>query len=319
MYYCGICHWLREDYGFPIGMFANWDSRFIALLVGAQYADGDKNSRTTCPISISRNSKPIAGFHVAHRYAAAVLMFLLGEKLDDDIRDDNSLVAKLFQRLLREKVEKSEIILRRLDFPLDVAMGIRSEQRKVESTENRLDLYQLTNPTAKAIGSVFAHTAIIAKEESNYDNLYQIGNHVGRIIPIVDACDDYEADQKKNKFNELIVAYRIDNNINNHKVHSVYNEVEKFLLDQLRMIRTYYSDLVLFRHQNIICNILAMGMYDIVLRACTNIARVFSIEMSMPVEIRCPKCNVLSPGKFCANCGQYLPILNMEVLNNEYS
>ena len=135
-YYCGLCATLRRDYGLPYAALTGWDGRFIALLIGAQAPDDISYATTRCPARLGTRSLSMVSDGIATRYAAAVTVFLLGEKLDDDLHDEHSTRARLVKPMVRKGVAHATEVLRELrlpvgrgDAPARSAAGSRVGQR----------------------------------------------------------------------------------------------------------------------------------------------------------------------------------------------
>jgi hypothetical protein len=305
-YYCGLCHALRQDFNLLSSLLVGWDGRFLALLVEAQIPGLVLRSKTRCPATMGLLHNPIASYGVGTRYAAAVTVFLLGEKLDDNYEDDGSQLAKAVKRLTRKHFEQAAAILNEFNFPLELATSLRNEQATVESTARGATLSEVTAPSAKAVALIFAHTANLAGVEANVGPLTQIGRCVGRLVTLLDACHDYNSDIAKNKYN-TIAATLPEQQSRQPVASDCYREVEYFLLEQLQHIRSQTKQLTLYRHERLVQNILMLGLYDTVIKGCQKFSQnVSDLETTVSAKLSsCPSCGaeISKVQRFCTACG----------------
>jgi hypothetical protein len=62
-------------------------------------------------------------------------------------------------------------------------------------------------PTELAVGSAFAHTAVLSGKPHNAPILQEMGRLFGRIMYLLDSYTDYTADQQGGQFNALAASY----------------------------------------------------------------------------------------------------------------
>jgi len=302
-YYCGLCHALRQDYNLPSAILAGWDGRFMALLVAAQTAPRFTSAKTRCPAVLGLGFNPITGHHIATRYAAAVMIFLMGEKLADNIQDDNSHLAKMLQSLTQKHLDRALEILTELKFPLSEATALRQQQKEVEATMRGQSLAEVTAPSAQAVAMLVAHTAILADMPANFAVLSQIGQGLGRLITLLDACADYRQDVRKNKFNAILATLPAELAATPLSP-DFYDAVENFLFIQLQAIRQHTEKLQLTHHQATVENILFMGLYDSTQLALNKFAKNVTPRQNHSPNLQpCPQCSTMSNARFCPQCG----------------
>jgi hypothetical protein len=303
-FYCGLCDALRRDYGPPYAALTGWDGRFIALTIGAQALHEETHAATRCPARLGTRSLSMVPYGIAARYAAAVTVFLLGEKLDDDLHDEHSKRARLAKPLTHKQVARAVGVLRELDFPLAEAMSLRESQRAVESGRQAYALQEVTQPPAEATALILGHTAVLAGTPENGPALREVGRSVGRIVTLLDACYDFPKDAKSGVFNAVAET------AGSHKpIRSIsgtrFEQTADYLIEQLREIRQAHSRLVLHRHASIVQNILFMGLFD----ATTNATRRLALCVRDPVSDRgkewwCSTCGAPARSRFCPSCGK---------------
>lgn len=315
-HYCGLCHALREDYSLLAGGLTGWDGRFLALLVEAQFETATMQSKTKCPAALGMRQNGITNYGIATRYAAAVTIYLLGEKLKDNIRDDASKLSQMLKATSESHFERAAEVLTELDFPLELVENFRKKQYLIESTERSWSLEEVTSPSAMAVSLIFAHTANLTQRVENNIPLARIGHCVGRIVTLLDACQDYIADTKKGRFNSIASTLSKDEERLPFTMHR-FNLLKSYLLVQLREIRFQITNLVLYRNTGVIENILVLGLYDITMNVCEQ----FASSVCQPESISdlastaCPHCKREVFGYFCTHCGTSLN--NNAISNSE--
>jgi hypothetical protein len=318
IYYCGVCNALRSDFGLPAAALTGWDSRFLALLVEAQIKGNLRNEETRCPASLWRKKRPIPKYGSASRYASAVVIFLLGEKLRDDIDDKSSKSARILRTLTEKKLNKSTHILRELEFPLSKAEELRKVQKKIEEMREGDNLYELTQPTANIGSMIFSHTAILAGEDKNLETLRRIGSHVGRLIAIIDACIDLPQDIQNENYNEILALQRGTKSKSGITLGHILT-IEEFIFTQLKSIRPVTRELIFYRYNKLITNTLALGLFDVAIDAFENLKAFVSDSIDIRENSgECINCGNISSGHFCPQCGMYILQSKTEMKHEHY-
>lgn len=277
----------------------------LALLIGSQSKGETKYLKTNCPLKLGIWSKTIVNNRNAINYAASITAFLVWEKTNDSILDDNNMLSRLLFRYSKENLERANTILAGSGFPFQKAIELRTRQNHIENSRGRINLQEATDPTAEVMGLIFAHTAKISGVESNIEPFFYIGDHTGRIITVIDACHDYLSDRKKKRFNAI--AATLDDKWRWPIENDTYLEVKGFLLENLRQIHSHLNQLTLFHHEDLVHNVLGLGLYDSIAKACNILVKNKSPEPAVDTDMVCPSCGQSSvwQGKFCKNCGWF--------------
>jgi hypothetical protein len=303
-HYCGLCHALRVEYQLPAALLTGRDGRFLALLVNAQMPDQIATHKTRCPATLGLRHRPIAGYGIGTSYAAAVTVLLLHEKLVDAIRDDASTIAAVGARMTSHHAARATAVMQKLGFPLEVLEELRRMQGASELRTRGQSLQAVTAPTAAAVALIFAHTAEVASRPENSAILAKIGNAVGRMVTLLDACHDFEADARKQQFN-AIAATGNEGEPAHQITAASYQSLVHYLRQQLQITRSAVSSLSLPRYHNLIGNILTMGLYDSTEDALQVVKQHIVGALPEPSGI-CPKCGHAGHGYFCSHCGASL-------------
>ena len=116
-------------------------------------------------------------------------------KCIDDWEDDRKVSRKLLADSLYCAVCKIE-----KKYP-EKAKLIRDTLSKITEAEKagNKDIDMMSGLFGEILGAIFSY-----KNDEWADELYSIGNHLGRFIYIMDAYEDVEDDIKKNRYNPFI-------------------------------------------------------------------------------------------------------------------
>ena len=196
-YYCGLCRVLKERYGIKGQMTLSYDMTFLAMLLSDLYEPELTRGTTKCIVHPFEKHPTIRTEFT--EYAADMNILLTYYKCLDDWNDDRKADRKLLADMLcgpvckiRNKYpEKADLIRRTLDEMSE------KEKQKVRDVDEMSALF------GEILGTIFSY-----RDDEWADELYTIGNNLGRFIYIMDAYEDIEDDIKKNRYNPFIDDYR---------------------------------------------------------------------------------------------------------------
>ena len=314
-YYCGLCHTLRDEFNLPAALLTGRDATLLALLVGAQQKHSHATLSTRCPARLGLSRRPRTGDKVSGRYAAAVSILLLWGKLEDNIHDENSLLAQVLRGLTRRHFCHAEAILLELGFPMERLKSLRESQQLVEADVAQRDLDSITDPSAHALGTILSHTATLTDNFGNCEPLTEIGKCFGRLIIVLDACEDYARDSRRKRYNAIAAS------LGRHGTPgglsgAEYRDIELFLLLQLQNIRGHSLGLSLQRHHRLVGNILCAGLFDSTTRACEALRKSVDPKSDLSLTpINCSGCGHVVRGQFCGHCGARREVLGRLSVN----
>lgn len=195
-YYCGLCRVLKEKYGIKGQMTLSYDMTFLAMLLSDLYEPELTRGTTKCIVHPFEKHPTIRTEFT--EYAADMNILLTYYKCLDDWNDDRKADRKLLSDMLcgavykiRNKYpEKADLIRRTLDKIFE------KEKQKVRDVDEMSALF------GEILGTIFSY-----RDDEWADELYTIGNNLGRFIYIMDAYEDIEDDIKKNRYNPFIDDY----------------------------------------------------------------------------------------------------------------
>ena len=197
--YCGLCHTLRERYGFAASMILNYDLTFLAVLL----SDGEEGE-TSCRRCVAHPCKGrcAAKKTAALEKAAGCSVILAYWQVMDGIHDSRGWKGL--------KYRGAEIFLRKAyrkaaaDHPT-FDQATRTQLARLEELEENgcTTLDEPADVFAQLLAGVSAELDDPVQPRIYREMLY----HMGRGIYLVDAADDLAKDYKNGNFNPLIPRY----------------------------------------------------------------------------------------------------------------
>lgn len=190
--YCGMCKTLHSRYGNLSRFTLSYDMTFLALVLSALYEPQEQHGRETClPHPIKPHDYII---NPIMEYAVDMNIALAYHKCADNWQDDHNptfAAAKLalgrsYRKVRQLHPEKCRAIEEWMD-------GIRAiELSGVEEIDPPMNL------TGRMLGLLFQYG-----ESYWQDQLYKMGEGLGRFIYFMDAYDDLKKDVRHKKYNPL--------------------------------------------------------------------------------------------------------------------
>ena len=195
--YCGLCHCLRQRYGWVAPMFLTYDFTFLALLLWEP-----ESTFAPCQGRCHANPfrrKPMCQNSAALELAADESVILTYWKLKDAVQDDKGwkrAAAGLLAVSLRPAYGKAKKLRPAFD-------------QNVQTCLKRLTILEKENCTSlDRAADTFAQLLCAAAEEHRDKRiLEQLLYHVGRWIYLVDAQDDLQEDQQAGRYNPILARY----------------------------------------------------------------------------------------------------------------
>lgn len=293
---CGLCHSLRQTFGPLAAAFTNYEARFLSILMVAQRGTIASLGRTKCPASAFLKELPTLGNEDACGFAAAVTILLVGERLRDAVRDDNHLLSRILLHLLKTRMAEAHQTLASMSFPCEVLEKARRAQHLVEAS-HRADLRACLEPTALVVGKAFAHTAMLTDAPANASVLEDLGQAVGRIVALVDACQDLRRDRRTGSHNPISASWSLHDQ--DFVPVAALAEICTIMTEQLHTIAICMEKLSLPSLDRLVENILTGGIPLRVLQALAVlwgenhwIGSIPPTAPSLCQQAPCPTCGI---------------------------
>lgn len=197
--YCGLCHTLRERYGFAASMILNYDLTFLAVLL----SEGEE-PEIRCRRCVAHPCKGrcAAEKTAALEKAAACSVTLAYWQIRDGVVDSKGmkrLKYRMAELLLRGAYRKAAADCPGFDEATRAQLARLDELEKsgCETLDEPADAFALL------LAGVAAELEDPVQQRVYREMLY----HMGRWIYLVDAADDLEKDYKSGSYNPLIPRY----------------------------------------------------------------------------------------------------------------
>lgn len=191
--YCGMCKTLRDRYGNLERFTLSYDMTFLAMVLSALYEPEEEIGRARClPHPIKPHDYAV---NPLMEYAVDLNVALAYHKCADNWQDDRNPAYAAAMRALKSAYQRASAHrpaqCRAIEEWMD---GIRAiEQSGAEEIDPPMNL------TGKMLGTLFQ----IDPEDFWADQLFQMGDGLGRFIYFMDAYDDLKKDVKHGKYNPL--------------------------------------------------------------------------------------------------------------------
>lgn len=191
-FYCGLCHVLKDRYGWLGQMTLSYDVTFLVLVLSALYECEEEVVNARCK---THAIKPQCKRYTRiTEYAADMNMLLTYYHLDDEWRDESSKKALAARTLVKRGANRAAKNY------AGQAYVIKRELGRLSCLEEQgcTNMDELADCFGKLMGRLFVY-----KKDEHSRHLYRMGYYLGKFIYIMDAYDDLEKDEKSGAFNPL--------------------------------------------------------------------------------------------------------------------
>lgn len=194
--YCGLCRTMGKTTGCASKFTLNYDFVFLALLRMALTGEKAEIKKRRCAVHPFKK-RPMLEPNEAMKFSAKTSVILTRSKLKDNINDSRGL-----SRIKAKTVGLVSVFFKRTDKNLKplsekIASCIGALTELEKSNSDSLDM------TANTFGDLLGSTLAFGVEAPTSRIAYEIAFHLGKLIYILDACDDFEKDKKSRSFNVL--------------------------------------------------------------------------------------------------------------------
>lgn len=198
-YYCGLCMGMGRNTGILSRFLINYDVCLAYLVADSIFMDTDMKT-ARCPFSPVRRVKYRDNPALLDKMSN-VNYILTYHKVRDDIEDDNSVIAKIVERLMRKKYDS--IKGKNGQTICAVKDGLQFI-KKVESSNEKISVCDSAIP----FGELLEGAMIGCLEDPADDKVFSaLCKYLGMWIYVVDACVDLAKDIKQKKYNPLKAGY----------------------------------------------------------------------------------------------------------------
>lgn len=198
-YYCGLCMGMGRTTGFFSRFLINYDVCLAYLVADSIFLDtGIKTAR--CPFSMIRRVKYRDNPGLLDKLSG-INYILTYHKVKDDIDDDNSMIAKIVECLMRKKYNSIKEVNEHTIYA--VTEGMES----IKTAEASNEIISVRD-SAVPFGELLEGAMTGCLEDPEDDRVFTtLCKYLGMWIYVVDACVDLKKDIKRNKYNPLKAGY----------------------------------------------------------------------------------------------------------------
>lgn len=200
--YCGLCHALKERYGFLAQFLLNYDFTFLALLLRQE-------SQPPCVRCRRCLSSPLRGRRAGESHpsldaAADISVLLVYWKLRDQLVDEGVLrripallMLALFHGVFRRGMRKNPTLHQKI--------GRQLQQLQQLERQNCPSLDRMADQFARIMTAMVPEN----RDELTRRVLEQLLYHLGRWIYLIDAWDDLDEDLARGRYNPVASRYQL--------------------------------------------------------------------------------------------------------------
>ena len=235
--YCGLCHTLGDVHGVMARFALTYDMTFLVLMLSSLYEPKEESFNHKCFIH-PKKSKTFSR-NIYSEYAADMSVFLVYYKCIDDWKDDKNFLKYSYASMIKKKYNGAR---NRYPKQADAIKNYIDELSKLENSDALADEMGLC--FGKIVGTIFKY-----QDDLWGNRLFEFGTKLGKFIYFLDASIDIEKDSKNGAFNPF-TAQTINR-----------EDIEKILLILVGEATEVFETLPLIQDENILRNILYMGIW----------------------------------------------------------
>lgn len=254
--YCALCHTLKENYGHFSRFILNYDFTFLAMLLWDEN-DAPSYKCGKC-IASPLKKRTFCMSSRALQICAGYSIILAWWKLRDSVSDERffkSLRDRALSILLRKAYKKAS----RAYAPFEqIVRSNLDELRKLEKSGN-----SSLDACADKFALITKALASESIDNEKYRPLEQLLYHTGRLIYIVDACDDLESDIRNGSFNPIEKRFDLSKG---KMTNDMKETLKTTLMHSSNLIGAAYELLPPNAWSPIIRNTIYLGMPDVYIR-----------------------------------------------------
>ena len=240
-FYCSLCQTLKKRFHRISQFTLNYDMTFLAILLSSLYEGKDQTYTYRCFLHPAQKKQLLQNEFL--EYAADMTIVLTYLKCEDDVKDEQSYKAKVFQIALKKQYQK---VYERYPQKCEAIKKALSQGEALEKAGSD-DLDALSKCTGVFVAEIFSY-----RQDEWVSYLYTLGDYLGRFIYLMDAYEDIERDKEKGCFNPL----------QKHMQRTDFEEWYYAILESMMVHSAQaFEFLPLIEHTDILQNIMYAGVW----------------------------------------------------------
>lgn len=256
--YCGLCHRLGKDYGLWARFAVSYDCTLPALMAAGEKAN---ICAKRCPARLGKK-KPCLCQSEGLDLSAAATVILAYYKLTDSVADGNffeALGARLILLFGKRKFAKAQKRWPEFAGQAEEHLSSLSALEKDPPQDK-----SVLDRTADCFARVTAGFSLMQPEGSLRRIWHEIYYHIGRIIYILDAADDWAKDLSSGNFNPAVLRYGLTPAPTDLLPAATRDEIEKTLESSLAAAAAAFELLPGDAASPIVGNIIYLGIPSVI-------------------------------------------------------
>jgi len=235
-FYCSTCKAIEYNYGCLSKPLLSYDIALLAMVMNLDISNS-KVSRFPCPFYCG-SFKGIKN-NEDWKKIAALNLLLFAQKLNDDILDDNSALAKTLVLVYGRSIKRAT-----RDFPVMAKEISEGYLRIVEDEEQCADAGKIALDFSKMMVLAVSSYLMVTEQQRKFISA------ISSWVYIIDALDDYDKDAKKKLYNPFVEeGVRFDAYLNSHR-----EDIAEMLADIFANCLTYDDDQFDYASADILLN-----------------------------------------------------------------
>lgn len=200
---------VRDGHGHLARAAVNTDAVLLSVLVEAQQDHPLPRAEVgPCALRAGRGASVVLPGSPPTVQAGALSLLAASAVVADHVADGDGLAGRLpapSAWVARRWERAGRSAARAVGLDPEPVLGAAARSADLERQVG-LGVEEWSAPTEDALGLVCRHTAVLAGVPANEEPLERVGRMLGRIVHLLDALTDLEADLAAGQFNPLIAA-----------------------------------------------------------------------------------------------------------------
>lgn len=258
-YYCGICHSIKERTGQVSRLALTYDACFYAIFLDSLYKDSKTSFHSCRCVRHPVKRRPVTVRSDCTDYAADVNVILGWYQLQDRYMDGDPIKAKVAMAFMKRGFEKCQ---KRYPELCDNVSARLDDLHRLE--KEKCTNIDLVSETFADILKMISCPDFLNLAEHTKEAVQWFGYNLGKWLYLIDAFDDMEKDVEKKQYNPFLTRYEYDPDTMDMESfkNRIRPQAEFILVNCLDQITKSYGLIEVFRNQDIIENIIYMGMLN---------------------------------------------------------
>lgn len=252
-YYCSVCNGLKREFGVIYSGFLNYEVVYLYLFIeGITDKSQGQEYRGRCPLNPFYKFKMNINQKILD-YICFINYYLAVKKVEDNCLDEKNILYKGLYLFLtsRKKYRKKSQEYAEVKLLLDEEMNVFNNLEK-ESEAAFDELASSMGRVLEIIVKYYLKRENIG-DEIGREQALKISFHLGELIYLLDAIEDYDDDIKKERFNPLIYLEIEDSEEKREKELRHGMMMANLMIGQIQFLN---QDIKYYFHEDILRNIL---------------------------------------------------------------